>query len=121
MDPNFSTELRMSYIDIIKSLAPLDVKILRAFYDTLKADSSVKWDNILDYSLKKEQICQLLGISEHDYEVSIFNLFRAQCLAPAILTGGVSLGDEPLTVYKGSKAVTMTPLGVEFVKSCVED
>lgn len=121
MDPKFSPALRMSYIEIIKSLAPLDVKMLKVFYDTLKADKSINWDNILDYSLKKEQICTILNISSHEYEVSVFNLFRAQCLAPAILTGGVSLGDEPLTVYKGSKAVTMTPLGVDFVKSCIEE
>jgi len=119
MDPNFSTKLRMSFIDIIKSLDPLDVKILKVFYDILMKDNSIKWDNILDYSLKKEQISQLLNISSQDYEVSIFNLFRAQCLAPAILTGSVSIGDEPITVYKGSKAVTMTPLGVNFVKSCI--
>jgi hypothetical protein len=120
MDPKFSTALRMSFVDIIKSLAPLDAKLLKTFYETLKRDSSINWDKILDYSLKKEQICSVLNISSHDYEVSVFNLFRSQCLAPAVLVAtGISFGNEPTTIYKGSKAVTMTPLGVDFVESCL--
>ncbi len=121
MDPNFTTDLRMSFIDIIKSLTPLDVKLLKSFYDILKSDSSVDWDNILHYSLKKEQICEMLKISSHDYEVSVFNLFRTQCIAPALLeTSGIKFGNESTTIYKGSKAITITPLGVDFIESCVK-
>src|SRR3990167_11017188 len=121
MNPTFTVNMRTAFIDIIKSLTILDVKILKTFYEALKQNSSVDWNNILNYSLKKEQICQLLSIGQEDYEVSVFNLFRVQCLAPAIITGGISMGAEPLTVYKGSKAVTLTPLGVDFIKSAIEE
>lgn len=120
MDPKFHNVPRMAYIDIIKSLTPLDVKILEAIFEALKSDKDVNWDNVLDYSFKKEVVCKTLGITSDEYEVSIFNLFRTQCLTPAVISGGVKMGGEPLTVYKGSKAVSITPLGVDFVKSCIQ-
>ena len=36
LDPNFDVELRFAFIEIIKSLSPLDVKILDLFYKTLE-------------------------------------------------------------------------------------
>lgn len=120
LDPNFSLDLRMTYVDIIKSLSALDVKMLKTFYDMLTSSSTTNLDNVLDYPVTKESLCQVLNISSHDYEVTVFNLFRAQCLAPAVIVGrGISLGGEPPTAYKGSSQITMTPLGVDFVKSAL--
>ncbi len=122
MDPNFKLELRYAYLEVIKSLSPLDVKMLDFFFEALKKDPSVKLEQVTDYSLKKEQIITGLGISENDYNLSIYNLFRVQCLAPAVMEStSIMFGGEPTTIFKGSKAVTMTPLGVNFVKACVED
>src|SRR5258708_1288152 len=121
MDPNFKLELRYAYLEIIKSLNPLDVKMLSFFYDALKKDPNVKFEQVTDYSLKKEQICTGLGISENEYNLSIYNLFRVQCLAPAVMEStGIMFGEEPTTIFKGAKAVTMTPLGVNLVKACIE-
>jgi hypothetical protein len=85
MDPNFNIELRFAFIEIIKSLNPLDAKILDLFYKILEQDLNMDWKQITTYSLNKEQICELLQINLDDYFVSIYNLFRVQCLAPAIL------------------------------------
>lgn len=122
MDPNFSLNLRTAFIDIIKSLSALDAKMLKTFYDILKTDSKVNWNSILDYYLTKEQLITALRITSHDYEVSVFNLFRAQCLAPAIITSqGISLGGQAPTAYKGSKEVTLTPLGVDFINCSMNE
>ncbi len=120
MDPNFTTEIRFTFLEIIKSLNPLDIRILHTFYDALSKDSKVRWDNLKDHSLSKEQICRVLAISENDYEVSVYNLFRVQCLVPAFINGGVSFGVTPLSVYMGTDATVMTPLGKNFVEACVK-
>ncbi len=120
MDPNFKEEIRLAFLEIIKSLNPLDVRVLHSFYTTLCKDKNVHWDRITDYTLTREQICALVSISIQDYEVSIYNLFRVQCLAPAIIKGGVKMGPEPLTIYKGTDSVVMTPLGKNFVEVCVK-
>lgn len=119
MDPSFTEEVRFAFIEIIKSLNPLDVKVLQAFYNSL-SKQSIDWDSITNYSSKKQQICESLSISPKDYEVSMYNLFRVQCLAPAIIKGGVKMGPEPLTIYKGTDAVVMTPLGKNFVEACIK-
>lgn len=119
MDPSFTEEVRFAFIEIIKSLNPLDVKVLQAFYNSL-SKQSIDWDSITNYSVKKQQLCESLSISPKDYEVSMYNLFRVQCLAPAIIKGGVKMGPEPLTIYKGTDAVVMTPLGKNFVEACIK-
>lgn len=122
MNPDFTLELRYAYIEIIKSLNPLDVKVLTFFYEALKKNPQVDLDHVTDYSLKMEQICTGLGITEANYGLSMYNLFRVQCLAPAVLeTSGIMFGEERATVFKGAKAVTMTPLGVSFVQACIEE
>jgi len=122
MDPNFRLELRYAYLEIIKSLNPLDVKMLSFFHGALQKNPDVKFEQVTNYSLKKEQICSGLGISENEYNLSVYNLFRVQCLAPAVMEAtGIMFGEEPTTIFKGAKAVTMTPLGVNFVKACIED
>ena len=121
MDPEFEGELRFAFIEIIKSLNSLDAIILDFFYKTLKDDSKIDWEQITNYSLTKEQICKAMSLDFKDYYVSIHNLFRVQCLAPAILKGGVKMGDESLTVYKGADAITLTPLGKNFIEMCVID
>ncbi len=120
MDPNFTTEIRFTFLEIIKSLNPLDIRILRTFYYSLSTDSKVRWDRLKDYSFSKEEICKVHAISEHDYEVSVYNLFRVQCLAPAFLRGGISFGNIPVRAYMGTDAVVMTPLGKNFVEACVK-
>ena len=44
---------------------------------------------------------------------------RIQRIGPAILKGSVSMGPEPLTIYKGTDAIVLTPLGARFVEACM--
>lgn len=120
MDPNFEGGLRMAFIDIIKSLTPSDVMMLDFFYTVLHSSESTDLSVITSYSITKENICAGLGIEERVYFESVYNLFRVQCLTPAILKGGVRLGSEPLTIFKGADAVSMTPLGHALVEACIK-
>jgi hypothetical protein len=121
MDPNFNDELRYGFIDMIKNVTGIDVLILNNFYQILKKERHIAdLSHITNYSLKKEQIMQLIVIDEVTYLISVFNLMRIQCIGPAILkSGSASLGPEPLTIYKGTDAIVLTPLGVKFVEACM--
>ena len=121
MDPKFNGELRYGFVDMIKNITGIEAAILNNFYDILKREGhTANLSKITDFHLKKEQIMQMVGIDETTYQVSIFNLMRIQCIGPAILTGGISMGSEPVTIYKGTKAVVLTPLGVKFVEACIK-
>ncbi len=59
------------------------------------------------------------GLGEEDYALAAHNLMRMQLIAPAILTGSIKMGPEPVTIYKGINAITLMPLGVAFVEACL--
>ena len=122
MDPSFSGDLRVGFVEMIRGLTALDAKLLEFFYQILKRENRLlPLEGVIQYSLKKEQIMPALNISEADYQVSAFNLMRVQCIAPAVIKAtGISFGDEPTTIYKGIDAVTLTPLGVRFAQACME-
>jgi hypothetical protein len=121
MDPKFNGELRYGFIDMIKNITGIEAAILKNFYEILKQEGRIEnLSTITDYHLKKEQIMQMVGIDTSTYQVSIFNLMRMQCIGPAILKGGVMMGSEPMTIYKGTDAIVLTPLGVKFVEACIK-
>lgn len=120
MDPKFNGELRYGFVDMIKNITGIEARILNNFYEILKReDHTANLSEITNYHLKKEQIMQMVGIDAPTYQVSVFNLMRMQCIGPAILKGGITMGDEKVTIYKGADAVVLTPLGVKFVEACI--
>ena len=121
MDPQFNGDLRYGFVDMIKNIAGIEVALLNNFYDILKSEGHISnISTITNYHLRKDQLLKMLGIDEATYQVSIFNLMRVQCIAPAILKGGAMLGDEHMTIYKGTDAVVLTPLGVKFIEACIK-
>jgi len=119
MDPNFDAKFRMAYIEMIKGLAPLDVRILDFFYKSLVKDG-MAGINFTAHSYTQGRICNSLNINKEEYLDSIYNLFRVQCLAPAIITGDAMMGGEPLTIFKGADEISMTPLGKNFIEACIK-
>lgn len=121
MNPEFNDEIRYGFIEMIKSITGNEAKLLNDFYLILQKEGKLSsLEKLYQYSLKKEQLIQMLGVSTDQYALAANNLMRMQLIAPAILTGGVSMGSEPMTIYKGIDAVTLTPLGVKFVEACIQ-
>lgn len=120
MDPKSHVSLQMSFIDILKNLTILDAKILHTIYRSLEQKGSAEYDKVLSVIFDKTEICRVMNISPKEYDVSVFNLFRTQCLSPGLIKQtGIMFGNEATTIYKGVDAVSMTPLGLAFVKSCI--
>lgn len=122
MDPKFTDDLRMGFVEMIRGMTAQDARITKFFFDVLKREGKLSpLEQIIQHVLKKEQIMGALSITEAEYQISAFNLMRIQCLAPAVLkTPGISFGGEATTIYKGIDAVTLTPLGVKFAQACME-
>jgi hypothetical protein len=122
MDPKFNGELRYGFVDIIKNITGIEVAILSNFYEILKREAHIAdLATVANWHLKKEQIMQIVGIDETAYQLSIYNLMRMQCIAPAVLKNeGIRMGTESATIFKGVDAVVLTPLGVKFIEACIE-
>lgn len=121
MNPSYNEELRYGFIDMIKNITGIEAKLLNEFYNILQRSNQLKpVSDIYNYSLSKDQLMKILNISTDIYAISVNNLMRLQLLSPAVLkSSGAMLGNEPMTIYKGIDAVTMTPLGVKFVEACL--
>ncbi len=121
MNPEFNGELRYGFIDMIKNITGIEVLILNKFYKILQEEGKLNdISQITNYRLSKEQIMMLVGIEEVTYQISIFNLMRMQCISAAIIRStAIMFGNETTTIYKGTDAVVLTPLGVKFVEACI--
>ena len=121
MSPDFNDELRYGFIEMIKEITGIEAKLLNKFYETLRREGRIRpLSKLFDYILNKEQIIHDFGISEDVYAVSVNNLMRMQLLSPGIVKmPSIRMGPEPVTIYKGIDAVTLTPLGVKFVEACM--
>ncbi len=121
MNPNFNDEIRYGFTEMIKNITGIEALILSEFYKILEKENRLTpLSEIHNYSLKKEQLIDGLKMSPDQYAVSANNLMRMQLLGPAVLKGGVKMGSEPLTIFKGIDAVTLTPLGVKFIEACMK-
>jgi hypothetical protein len=121
MNPHFNDEIRYGFIDMIKNITGIEALMLSEFYKILEREKRITpLSEIQQYSLQKEQLIDGLKMSPDQYAISAHNLMRMQLLSPAVLKGGAKLGTEPLTIFKGIDAVTLTPLGVKFVEACMK-
>jgi hypothetical protein len=103
MNPDFNGELSYGFVDMIKNITAIEVSILDNFYETIKSEERL--NNLAElshYSLKKEQIQRIVNISVDQYQVSIHNLMRMQCIGPAVLksTGIMMSGERQLQSTK---------------------
>lgn len=122
MDPDFNGEIRYGFIEMIKNMTGIEASLLNNFYEILRRENRLNnLGELSNYFLKKEQIKKIVGITGDQYQISVYNLMRMQCIGPAVLKStGIMMGDEPTTIYKGADAVVLTPLGVKFVEACIK-
>lgn len=121
MNPNFNDEIRYGFTEMIKNITGIEALILSNFYKTLEKENCLTpLSEIHNYTLKKEQVIDGLKMSPDQYAVSANNLMRMQLLSPAVLKGGLRMGTEQYTIFKGIDIVTLTPLGVKFVEACMK-
>jgi hypothetical protein len=127
MDPKFNDEIRYGYIEMIKGITGLEAKLLNEFYELLKSKNQLyPIENVYEYSLTKEEIIQLLNIAPINYALAVNNLMRMQLISPAIYKTGSSMRTkkpnqmEPVIIYKGTDALTLTPLSIKFIEACMK-
>lgn len=121
MDPHFNGELRYGFTEMIKGITGIEAKMLEAIYNALQDGGHLaKPAEVAKVRFDKEKLMQALGLDDITYMLSVNNLMRMQCVAPAVIqTGGIMFGNEPTTIYKGTDSITLTPLGVKFVEACI--
>lgn len=122
MNPDFNNEIRYGFTEMINNITAQEALLLNFFYTTLLKDKHHRpLDKVIDYSLKKEIIMNILSITAEQYAVCANNLMRMQLLSPAIVVNkSIYVGPELVTTYKGIDEITLTALGVLFIEACMK-
>lgn len=111
LDPNFDSEIRFAYIDMIRNITSLDAKILNLFYD-IKAGK--KSEGTLFRILTDEMNCRNQACN-----ISMYNLMRLQCIERRDIDGG-GADDEVLDEVNYIDKYFLTPLGIAFIEACIK-
>ena len=122
LDPNFDSEIRYAFIEIIKSLTSLDAKILKSVYGEVSNKSDSTITQMSKISLDVETINRYLDASEDELDISFNNLMRVQCLRNPSLENSIFVSEQGEFVFtkNGKMHVALTSLGIVFIKICIE-
>lgn len=118
-DKNFKEDINITFIEILKTLTPTEVAILRAYYEFLDENDQWNFDTSANVELHidKERLINNLGIKDIELEASLLNLERCQLISTFHSNENVRINGLP-SVKKGAPA--LTALGVMFIHACIE-
>ena len=118
-DKNFKGDLKIAFIEILKTLTPTEVLILQAYHDFIKAKSYKDTSRIVNIELylDKDNLVREFNISELELEASLLNLERCQLITTFQSQGNVYINGQP-SVKKSPPH--LTELGILFIRACIE-
>lgn len=122
LDPNFHSQIRYAFIEILKSLTYLDAKILKYCYEI--SSNNVGREYLTDYVISIDEIEKYIGVDlREEIRISLYNLKRVQCLSDTIMYDTVKNLATALKSsnpeYTINEHYVITPLGMVFIEACI--
>lgn len=111
-DPDFSSILLPSYVDLLKQLSPLEALMLDQMFDKYERTEQEKKASLM---FSKERICELFKLPPDQFDLMASNLMRMNLLEPPASHGGVAIAKFPIVV-RTYELVQLTPLARDFVR-----
>lgn len=135
MNSESAQKVRSAFVDIIKQLEPIDVKILEFCYGKYREKRANRiarlgekmWYKDKDptyFGIARQEIALGLTIGGEDYLNAVDNLIRVRLLASYVDESSVetevdgSQESYDVSIYHGYDSVCITSLGVSFVRTC---
>lgn len=117
-DPSKRCDHKYMYIDILKSLSPMEVKMLDIISQAVDYND-VRYDQNLCYS--KESVLKCISMTNEEYEIMMHNLFRLGCCESyKIPNSGIAMGKFPIVPNLGTENFRITILGYNLIDSCIK-
>ena len=126
LDPNFNSEIRYAFVEIIKGLTSLDSKILYFVYNRDLNRSLFCEDEIQKHEMMQSKtvpisrIKENIDASEENIRISVSNLIRVQCLNSTSTDYSVKTFGSTIVGVSSVMDVAITPLGIVFVEACIK-
>lgn len=127
LDSTREFRLKYVYIDIIKSLTPLDALILKYIHEESLniAINMVNVTNnlvrIADSRVTFDKITKEIKAEPREIRLSLNNLMRVQCINEASLRASVEATKKGLDGVQFDESYSLTELGISFIDSCMKD
>lgn len=131
LDPNFKSEIRYAFIDIIKNLTSLDAKILKYVYDSAlsninpyfslsPSNSFTIYGIIKRFKFSSYSFKSITTASQYEIETSLDNLLRVRCLQNNFLKDSIEEASKSLDPSPTSDTFSLTQFGIVFVEACLK-
>lgn len=118
LDPNFSGDISIIHVSLLKEMMPVDVRILHMIYN----EKQHRWleKKLDDVRFSRALIAKSLKTDIDKIEISLLNLMRLGCIKGGnIKTGGIKIGNTSNTIYLGTEEVHLSALGVELCEAAI--
>lgn len=115
-----SDEVRISYINILKDMEPIEAKIMQYVFQQFILSHGFSFEPSSEYagSISGDIIRKFFNLDNAEFERSIDNLFRLRLLAPtASRLEFIDNKETPFAHYT-KKQLGVTYLGYYFAKAC---
>ncbi len=118
-DPHKKTDMRMVYIEIIKSLSPTEAKILEVIHN---AKDARELEENTDMPIFGKTIREVLDLSYEEYELAMLNLFRTKCCEGfRDKNTSISIDGNQIMSDGGIEFFRVTKLGYKLIENCIDD
>lgn len=123
MNPSYTEEIPVAYVDVLKGMSPRDAKLLARLYGLAADCGDNSIERCSETGFRKGPLCRDQEISPEEYELSVMNLRRLQCVGSYMLKAkagpGIKIGSgDHLTIDQGNDTIALTPLGIKIIEAC---
>ena len=118
LDPNFSGDISIIHVSLLKEMMPVDVKILHMVYN----EKQHRWleSKLDDVRFSRALIAKSLKTDIDKIEISLLNLMRLGCIKGGnVKTEGIKIGNTSNTIYYGTEMVHLSALGFELCEAAI--
>lgn len=115
-----SKKVRASYVGILKGLEPVEARIMQHIYQLIVEEYGYEFNPENEYVafLKSDEIRNVFGLVNAEFEQAIDNLYRLKLLSPPASTlDFIENKDIPFAHYT-KKEIGVTYLGYHFCLAC---
>ena len=118
LDPNFSGDISIIHVSLLKEMLPMDVKILHSIYNAKQHEFQMA--KLDDITFSKAKIAKYLKKDLDKIEISLLNLMRLGCIKGGnVKTEGIKFGNTSNTIYYGTEMVHLSALGFELCEAAI--
>lgn len=110
MNPDFEGELRIAFVDMLKALTTIDVRVLHHLHERVQRNGPTRGeDDLRGCSIDGPEIAKALGLEYDTYLISACNLMRVRCVDSTSMPALAPI-----------HSVYLSPLGLRFMEACMQ-